>query len=115
VHVAMSNTLNTPIEALEREFPVRAIEYSIRRGSGGEGAQRGGDGLVREIEALSDMSYSLITERRRHAPRGAAGGGDGAPGENTLNGDPLPSKVTGSLRRGDRLRIDPEPAHDVVR
>jgi N-methylhydantoinase B len=106
VHVAMSNTLNTPIEALEREFPIRAIEYSIRRGSGGDGRQRGGDGLVREIEALAEMSYSLITERRRHAPRGADGGGDGAPGANSLNGDPRPSKVTGSLMPGDRLRIE---------
>jgi N-methylhydantoinase B len=106
VHVAMSNTLNTPIEALEREFPLRTIEYSVRRGSGGEGAHRGGDGVVRELEALADMSFSLITERRRRAPRGAAGGSDGAPGRNSLNGDELPSKVTGSLRPGDRLRID---------
>jgi N-methylhydantoinase B len=80
VHVAMSNTLNTPIEALEREFPLRAVEYSVRRGSGGAGTHRGGDGVVREIEALADMSYSLITERRRHAPRGAAGAGTARPG-----------------------------------
>ena len=106
VHVAMSNTLNTPIEALEREFPLRAIEYSVRRGSGGDGAHRGGDGVVRELEALTDMSYSLITERRRHAPSGAAGGDDGATGANSLNGEPLPAKATGRLRRGDRLRIE---------
>jgi N-methylhydantoinase B len=106
VHVAMSNTLNTPIEALEREFPLRAIEYSVRRGSGGGGAHRGGDGVVRELEALADMSFSLITERRRHPPRGAAGGADGALGRNLLNGSELPSKVTGSLRAGDRLRIE---------
>jgi N-methylhydantoinase B len=106
VHVAMSNTLNTPIEALEREFPLRAVEYSIRRGSGGDGAHRGGDGVVRELEALAEMSFSLITERRRHAPRGAAGGGDGALGRNSLNGDGLPAKVTSSLRPGDRLRIE---------
>jgi N-methylhydantoinase B len=106
VHVAMSNTLNTPIEALEREFPLRAVEYAIRRGSGGDGRHRGGDGVVRELEALVDMSFSLITERRRHAPRGANGGGDGQPGANGLNGDPLPSKATGSLRPGDRLRIE---------
>ena len=74
----MSNTLNTPIEALEREFPLRAIEYSVRRGSGGDGRHKGGDGVVRELEALADMSYSLITERRQHAPRGANGGGDEA-------------------------------------
>jgi N-methylhydantoinase B len=106
VHVAMSNTLNTPIEALEREFPLRAVEYSVRRGSGGEGRHRGGDGVVRELEALAEMSFSLITERRRHAPHGAAGGGDGAPGRNSLNGENLPSKATGSLRPGDRLRIE---------
>jgi N-methylhydantoinase B len=106
VHVAMSNTLNTPIEALEREFPLRAVEYSVRRGSGGDGRHRGGDGIVRELEALADMSFSLITERRRHAPRGAGGGGDGATGRNSLNGERLPSKATGSLRSGDRLRIE---------
>jgi N-methylhydantoinase B len=106
VHVAMSNTLNTPIEALEREFPLRAVEYGVRRGSGGAGTERGGDGVVRELEALADMSFSLITERRRHPPRGADGGGDGARGRNSLNGEKLPAKATGSLRRGDRLRIE---------
>jgi N-methylhydantoinase B len=106
VHVAMSNTLNTPIEALEREFPLRAVEYSVRRGSGGDGAHRGGEGVVRELEATSEMSYSLITERRRHAPRGAAGGGDGEPGRNSLNGAELPPKSAGTLRPGDRLRIE---------
>jgi len=68
VHVAMSNTLNTPVEALELEFPLRAVEYALRRGSGGAGRRRGGDGVVRELEALAEMRYSLITERRRHAP-----------------------------------------------
>ena len=71
VHVAMSNTLNTPIEALEREFPLRVLAYGLRRGSGGEGRHRGGDGVVRELQALTEMSYSLIAERRRHAPAGA--------------------------------------------
>jgi N-methylhydantoinase B len=106
VHVAMSNTLNTPIEALEREFPLRAVEYAVRRGSGGAGAQPGGDGVVRELEALAEMSYSLITERRRHAPRGAGGGADAQRGRNTLNGTEVPGKVTGTLRPGDRLRIE---------
>src|SRR5207302_8911863 len=68
VHVAMSNTLNTPVEALEREFPLRVVEYALRRGSGGAGANRGGDGVVREIEALRELTFSLIAERRRHAP-----------------------------------------------
>ncbi len=67
VHVAMSNTLNTPIEALELEYPLRMVEYSLRRGSGGAGAHRGGDGVIRELEALAPLRYSLLTERRRHA------------------------------------------------
>ena len=75
VHVAMSNTLNTPIEALEIEFPLRATEYAVRRGSGGAGRHRGGDGVVRELEALAEMRFSLLTERRRHPPPGARGGG----------------------------------------
>jgi N-methylhydantoinase B len=106
VHVAMSNTLNTPVEALELEFPLRVRRYAIRRGSGGAGAQRGGDGVVREIEALAPMAYSLITERRRHAPPGASGGEPGARGRNLLNGDDLPAKATGELRAGDRLTIE---------
>ena len=106
VHVAMSNTLNTPIEALEREFPLRVLEYSLRRGSGGEGAHRGGDGVVREVQALEPMSFSLIAERRRHGPRGASGGRDGAPGRDLLDGRALPSKSTGAIERGGRLRIE---------
>ena len=106
VHVAMSNTLNTPIEALEREFPLRAVEYAVRRDSGGAGTHNGGDGVIRELEATSAMSFSLITERRRHAPPGAQGGEPGAPGRNTLNGNELAPKATGSLTPGDRLRIE---------
>jgi N-methylhydantoinase B len=106
VHVAMSNTLNTPVEALELEFPLRAVEYAVRRGSGGAGRHRGGDGVVREIEALEEMSYSLITERRRHRPKGAGGGEAGAAGRNLVNGEEVPAKAAGTLRRGDRLRIE---------
>jgi len=106
VHVAMSNTLNTPVEALELEFPLRVTEYSVRRGSGGAGAQRGGDGLVREVEALTAMRYSLIAERRRHRPRGAAGGGDGELGADTIDGTPIPGKSVGELAAGSRLRIE---------
>ncbi len=106
IHVAMSNTLNTPTEALEAEFPLRVRELSLRRGSGGDGARRGGEGLVREIEALAPMRFTLITERRRHPPRGHGEGGDGAPGANLLNGEPLPSKAAGQLRPGDRLRVE---------
>jgi N-methylhydantoinase B len=106
VHVAMSNTLNTPVEALELEFPLRMVGYARRRGSGGQGRQPGGDGVVRELEALAPMRYSLITERRRHAPPGADGGRPGAPGRNLLDGVELPAKATGELRPGQRLRIE---------
>jgi N-methylhydantoinase B len=106
VHVAMSNTLNTPIEALEREFPLRVVEYALRRGSGGSGRHRGGDGVVREIEALTEMTYSLISERRRHPPPGAAGGQPGACGLDSLDGRPIPGKSTGTLSPGQRLRIE---------
>ena len=106
VHVAMSNTLNTPIEALELEFPMRITEYGVRRESGGPGAHRGGDGVIRELEALAPLHYSLITERRRHAPGGAAGGRDGAPGRNLLDGEELPPKAIGRMESGQRLRIE---------
>ena len=106
VHVAMSNTLNTPVEALEAEYPLLVRELSVRRGSGGDGRHRGGDGIVREIEALEPMAFTLITERRRHRPRGRRGGADGEPGRNLLNGSELPSKAGGDLEAGDRLRIE---------
>jgi len=106
IHVAMSNTLNTPVEALETEFPLRVRELALRHGSGGAGLQRGGEGLVRELEALAPMRYTLIGERRRHRPRGRDGGEDGATGGDYLNGKSLPSKSEGSLNEGDRLRIE---------
>jgi N-methylhydantoinase B len=106
IHVAMSNTLNTPVEALETEFPLRVRELSLRKSSGGDGAQWGGEGIIREIEALAPMRFTLITERRRHAPRGRNGGSDGAPGNNLLDGEPLPSKSEGDLRPGNTLRIE---------
>jgi N-methylhydantoinase B len=106
VHVAMSNTLNTPVEALEREFPLRVTRYALRRGSGGAGVHRGGDGVVRELQALRAMSFSLITERRRHATPGAGGGEPGARGCNLLDDRELPGKVTGTLEAGARLRIE---------
>jgi len=105
IHVAMSNTLNTPVEALEAEFPLRVRRLSLRQGSGGAGTHSGGEGIVRELEALAPMRFSLITERRRHRPRGS-GGEDGAAGINLLNGSPLPSKADGELRPGDRLRVE---------
>ncbi len=106
IHVAMSNTLNTPVEALETEFPLRVRTLAIRHGSGGAGAHRGGDGLVRELEALAPMRFTLLTERRRHAPRGRQGGADGAPGKNLRDGRHLPSKSEGDLAPGSRLKIE---------
>jgi N-methylhydantoinase B len=106
VHVAMSNTLNTPIEALEREFPLRVTRYELRRDSGGAGAHHGGDGVVRELQALRELHFSLIAERRRHPPRGAAGGAPGACGQDFLDDERLPGKIAGTLRAGARLRIE---------
>jgi N-methylhydantoinase B len=106
VHVAMSNTLNTPIEALELEFPLRVTEYSLRRGTGGGGRHRGGDGVVRELEATAPLRFSVLSERRRHAPPGAAGGEAGAPGRNLLDGRELEPKDGGTLEPGQRLRIE---------
>jgi N-methylhydantoinase B/oxoprolinase/acetone carboxylase alpha subunit len=106
VHVAMSNTLNTPVEALETELPLRARRLELRRGSGGSGRHRGGDGIVREVEALRPMRFTLITERRARGPRGLAGGEDGKAGRNSLNGEPLPAKTEGRLDAGDVLAIE---------
>jgi N-methylhydantoinase B len=106
VHVAMSNTLNTPVEAVELEYPLRVERYELRRGSGGEGQHRGGDGVARELRVLEDCRLSLLTERRRNPPRGVAGGGDGATGRNLLNGEELPAKVSRGVRAGDLLRIE---------
>src|SRR5204863_2217940 len=106
VHVGMSNTRNTPIEVLEMEHPVRVRTYALRRGSGGRGTWNGGDGVVREFEALAPMEATLLTERRRHGPAGAAGGLAGEVGRNLLNGESLPSKTALRLATGDVLRIE---------
>ena len=106
VHVGMSNTRNTPIEVLELEHPLRVRTYALREGSGGVGTWGGGKGVVREFEALAPMEATLLTERRRHPPVGAAGGSEGATGANLLNGSALPSKTTLRLVAGDILRIE---------
>jgi N-methylhydantoinase B len=106
VHVAMSNTLNTPVEALELAYPVRVREYGLRLGSGGAGRHRGGDGVVRELEVLDECRVSLVGERRRHAPRGQRGGEAGARGRNLVNGEEVPGKVTRALAAGDVVRIE---------
>ncbi len=109
VHTHMSNSLNTPIEALEHAYPFRITRYEIRRGSGGEGASAGGDGLRRDLELLVDSEVTLLTERRERGPSGANGGDDGMPGENwllTKSGDRrLPGKVSLRAKRGNVLSI----------
>jgi len=106
VHVGMSNTLNTPIEVLEMEHPLRVRTYALRTGSGGAGTWEGGEGVVREFEVLAPMETTLLTERRRHGPAGGAGGADGIAGANLLNGHAVGSKITLRLAAGDVLRIE---------
>ncbi|MGQ0537292.1 MAG: hydantoinase B/oxoprolinase family protein [Methanobacteriota archaeon] len=111
VHTHMTNTRNTPIEALEHAYPLRIRAYRLRTGSGGRGRRPGGEGLVRETEVLCDEAVaSLLTDRRRRGPWGLSGGSDGAPGRNVIiragETAPLPSKGVVRLRKGDRLRID---------
>ena len=106
VHVAMSNTLATPVEALELEYPLRVERWALRLGSGGAGARRGGDGIVRELRVLEDCRLSLLAERRRHPPRGARGGRDGARGRTLVNGEEQPPKLTRALRAGDVVRLE---------
>jgi N-methylhydantoinase B len=106
VHVAMSNTLSTPVEALELQYPLRVERYGLRQGSGGAGARRGGEGVVRELRVLERCRLSIVSERRRRAPQGARGGGPGAAGRNLLNGRELPAKVTLDLEEGDVVTIE---------
>jgi N-methylhydantoinase B len=106
VHVAMSNTLSTPAEALELGYPLRVERHELRLGSGGAGVHRGGDGVVRELRALEACRLSLVAERRRHAPRGAHGGGSALPGRHFLNGEELPPKETRDVEPGDLVRIE---------
>jgi N-methylhydantoinase B len=106
VHVGMSNTLNTPVESLENAYPLRIDEYALRRSSGGSGQHRGGDGVRRVYRTMEPCTVTLLTERRRLAPRGAHGGGDGSPGRNTLNGTELPAKCRVTLAKGSVLTIE---------
>ncbi len=111
IHTHMTNTLNTPVESLETHYPLRMVKYALRENSGGEGKRRGGDGVVRELECLVDCEVSLLTERRKIAPYGLAGGSPGSCGQNVktnTQGDEeiLPAKGTFSLSKGERLRIE---------
>ncbi|MGQ3411591.1 hydantoinase B/oxoprolinase family protein [Natrinema sp. LN54] len=105
VQVGMTNTLNTPIESLETEYPLRVERYALRDGSGGPGRFRGGLGLERSVTVETDATVSLLTERRRHAPTGVAGGGDGATGENLIDGEPVPAKTTVDVPAGTTVTV----------
>jgi N-methylhydantoinase B len=109
VHVGMTNTLNTPIEALELEYPMRVERYELAEGSGGGGRHRGGDGVVRSIRVLEPATVSLLTDRRRHRPRGSRGGESGALGRNLLGEGAeqteLPPKTTLRLAAGEVVTV----------
>ncbi|WP_047224773.1 hydantoinase B/oxoprolinase family protein [Protofrankia coriariae] len=105
VHVGMTNTLNTPIEALELEYPMRVERYELDMATSGAGRHPGGAGLVRSIRVLQEATLSLLTDRRRHAPRGAAGGGPGAVGRNEVDGVRLPPKAGLELAAGSVVTI----------
>jgi N-methylhydantoinase B len=106
VHVGMSNTFNTPIEALELDTPLRIERYELLGGTGGAGQHRGGDGLVREIRVLEPATLSLLTDRRRHAPQGLRGGEPGRRGRNLVNGEEVPGKTTRELEAGDVVTVE---------
>jgi N-methylhydantoinase B len=110
-HVHMSNTLNTPVEALEMAYPLRLTRYGLRRSSGGDGRHRGGEGIIREYELLAPTTVTMLSERRQVPPWGLAGGAPGACGRNTLihadgREEVLPSKFTRWFAPGERLRIE---------
>jgi 5-oxoprolinase (ATP-hydrolysing) len=112
VHTHMTNSRITDAEVLEDRFPVRLVRFARRRGSGGEGLHRGGDGVVRELEALAPLRFSILSERRARAPFGLAGGGDGAKGRNLFfsgkhdGGRELPGRTVVDLAPGDRIRVE---------
>ncbi|HEY6369304.1 MAG TPA: hydantoinase B/oxoprolinase family protein [Candidatus Sulfotelmatobacter sp.] len=111
VHTHMTNSLNTPAEALEYAYPLRVRQYSLRPGSGGEGKFSGGDGIIREIEVLTDCEVTLLADRRSRGPWGLSGGEDGAPGRTFITRhdgsvEPMPAKFSTRLRRGERIAIE---------
>ena len=111
VHTHMTNSLNTPAEALEYSYPFRVTRYSLRPGSGGHGKHRGGDGIVRELEMLTDAEVTLLSDRRKTRPYGLSGGDGGAPGRTTIlradgSEEESPSKGSTRLRRGERVRVE---------
>ncbi len=111
VHTHMTNSLNTPAEALEYAYPIRLRQYSFRSKSGGAGLHAGGDGIVREIEVLTDAQVTLLADRRSRGPYGLAGGADGAPGRTLIvrrdgSAEEIPGKTSVRMRSGERIRIE---------
>lgn len=106
IHLGMTNTLNTPVEALEMAFPVRVERYEFRTGSGGAGLHNGGDGVIRSLRLLKPARLSLLSDRRRHGPKGAAGGEAGRPGRNLINGKEVAGKLTMPLDAGDTITVE---------
>ncbi len=106
IHTHMTNSWNTPIEAFEHQYPLRVTAYRRRIGSGGRGKQRGGEGLIRELEFLTDAEVTVLSDRRVRGPYGLAGGSAGAVGRNTLNARGIPAKTRFAVGIGDRLRIE---------
>jgi N-methylhydantoinase B len=111
VHTHMTNSLNTPVEALEYAYPLRVRRYSLCHGSGGTGQYRGGDGIIREIEVLADCEVTLLADRRTQGPWGLAGGTMGAPGKASIirrSGltEEMPGKFSTRLQAGERIRIE---------
>src|SRR5262249_582510 len=111
IHCHMTNSLNTPAEALEYAYPLRVREYRIRKGSGGAGEHKGGDGVIREIETLAPARMSLLSERRKRAPYGLRAGRPGTPGRAWIirkdgSNEELTSKGSWQMQLGDRVRIE---------
>lgn len=111
VHTHMTNSLNTPAEALEYAYPLRVTRYSLRKNSGGDGKYKGGDGIIREIELLTNAEVTLLADRRTRGPYGLQGASDGAPGKTqTIHSDgqqeALPGKASVRLKKGDRIRVE---------
>lgn len=111
VHTHMTNSLNTPAEGLEYAYPLRVTQYSLRKNSGGQGRYKGGDGIIREIELLTDAQVTLLADRRTRGPYGLNGGADGAPGKTEIlhndgKRETLPGKTSVRLKKGERVRIE---------
>jgi N-methylhydantoinase B len=110
VHTHMTNSLNTPVEALEYAYPLRVREYRLRKGSGGGGKHRGGDGVIREIESLGPAKMSLLADRRKVGPFGLQGGDAGQTGKNAIiranDTREIPAKSSHEMKANDRIRIE---------